>query len=223
MIGDIRRQQQWSCLPSTPLCTLWNGLLDLNPSDWLSSLWRWMTQLGVTMNFPSLDMIPPYQNDCSIMELFVEHHKHQIALTEKTLPKVQSDGSESDSNSDSSVTDESKEETAQPTLPLKDRLRMYRQGTITSRPGDLHTLSQKVKALSTDLRKAKVFWLSDLTNSVAIVRPGKSNRILRMIFSKTNQPPSIEREKKNFFEKILPPHSDPGFGPLVYTSGPNLQ
>ena len=34
------------------------------------------------------------------------------------------------------------------------------------------------------------------------------------------RPPGRKRRVKQFPEKNLTPHSDPGFGPLVYTSGP---
>lgn len=73
MLGAMKRQQQWCCTSNTPLHSLQNVLIDLNPNKWISSLWKWMTEQQMTMGVPDMTLQPPFKGDRCIMDVYLEH------------------------------------------------------------------------------------------------------------------------------------------------------
>ena len=73
IICAIRRQQEWCCITSTPLRAKLHGLLTLNQADWLSTVWRWLTENDIQIGVPSLNKKPEFENDKCIMELYLQY------------------------------------------------------------------------------------------------------------------------------------------------------
>ena len=79
MIGGIRRLQQWCCTTSTPLRVQLDGLISLPSSQWLSSLWQWLTEDEITVGIPSMTLKPSYEGDEAIMEIYIDHIRTNLS------------------------------------------------------------------------------------------------------------------------------------------------
>ena len=78
--GAIARLQRRSCSQFTPLETPWNGLWDLDDKDWLTSLWKWMTELGIVISVPKTSLShQPYEGDVCIIDKFIEYKVKQLS------------------------------------------------------------------------------------------------------------------------------------------------
>jgi hypothetical protein len=44
----------------------------------MTSLWKWMTALNLTINLPDMDITPPYENDFSILDAFIHHGRSKL-------------------------------------------------------------------------------------------------------------------------------------------------
>ena len=79
MRGAFLRQMQWCCTALPPLQTPWSGLIPLDDIAWLSSLWRWQTEMNITISTPHVPLPPtPFSDDVCIMDAYILHQKNQL-------------------------------------------------------------------------------------------------------------------------------------------------